>query len=199
MAYVVLDIGAGSRAFGAALQSANRNIPMLVMCGEPAWGIGPFLKACAPRKISRLLRQGKTGVIRIRSSFGQFELEDESLDLVTLNCPHPFDFLGRPKIHNELSRCLKPGGMFFSSFPMIDVADMSGHFTLIESGGWGEHECLAIDPSLLPASAPYRFPQSLILAHNIHVHRHGDPRSGGSSYIYRDGINPGWNLWQKPS
>ena len=199
MTYVVLDIGAGSRAFGADLKACNPKIPMLVLCGEPHWGIGPFFKAIPSEGVGQLLRDGSTGVKRIISSYERFEVPDESLDLVTLNSPHPLYFMFLRKMYLELRRCLKPGGLFFSSFPAHEMATVPKDFVHLQSGRWGlRPEWIEIDCELAPTRAPVRFPQSTTLRSNIREHAFGDPASRGSSYIYFDGISPGWNLWQKP-
>jgi len=200
MAYVVLDIGAGAPTFAQDLRSRNPATKMLVFCGEPQWGIGPFFRAISSERIERLLVEKKAGVHRITATYAKFNLPDESLDLVTLNSPHPFFFGSVAPIVHELRRCLKPGGLFFSSFSLMDLARVPEEFEEIGKGRW-DYDTPCIDVSLGKSSrvSSVRFPQSPTLSSNIREHRFGDPRAHGSEYLYADGISPAWVAWEKPA
>ena len=199
MTYVVLDIGAGSRAFGMDFRAMNPKTPMLVLYGEPQWGLGPFFKPLRPEQVPRLIQSGATGVKRIISEFSSFAVPDESLNLVTLNSPHPFDIVFFGRFSHELQRCLKPGGLCFSSYSKFDMARVPESFLKLSHGRWAQRTAhIEIDSALLPTNTPNRFPQSFTLESNIRAHRSRDRDSFSSSYIYHDGISPGWCLWQKP-
>lgn len=198
MAYAVLDIGAGSCVFAKELRSLNRRVPMLVLCGEPRWLDLPFFRALSPEKACSMLQNGSKGVKHLNASYEKFGLPAASLDMVTLNCPHPFSIGAVGKMGSELERCLKPGGIFFSSFPAFDLARVPEHFVHLADGGWMHGKHVRLDTYLLPKGAPSLIPQSPVLRSNIRTHRFGNPQAGGSGYLYHDGIRPGWKLWQKP-
>lgn len=199
MTYVVLDIGAGTRGFGKDLIALNRDVPLQVLCGEPEWGVGPLWRALSPSKAAALLKTGKRGTYRIESSYRRFQLPDSSLDLVTLNAPHAMTAPLVWPIHTELERCLRPGGIFFSSFPAYDMGIVPKNFIQLEKGRWGFRPWwVEIEGHKLPPKSPTRFPQSFTVRDNIFGHRFGNPRARGSSYVYSGGISPGWVLWQKP-
>ncbi|GEM_PF-4198896 len=199
MTYVVLDIGAGSRAFAKELCSKNRWLQMSVLCGEPYWGPLSFLSVARPSKVSSLLATHKRGIWRVHASFGNFMLPDESLDLVTMNAANPMDFMSASKVHLELSRCLRPGGLFFSSFPAYPVGTIPKDFVCIGRGDWKhDPQEVTIPRHMLPKGAPSVFPQSRVIRSNIRLHRNGLHRTQPSGYLYKDGISPGWELWQKP-
>ncbi|HEV7121234.1 MAG TPA: hypothetical protein VGN56_00240 [Candidatus Paceibacterota bacterium] len=200
MTYIVLDIGAGSRAFGLDLAIHNRTIPMSIFCGEPRWGIGPFSRAISEKNKDEIIEQHRRGVWRLISRYQRFAFEDASLDLITLNAPHPFHgFRMQVPLAKEIDRCLRPGGMFFSSYPRTDFGAVLKGYELLIEGSWGHGGKPITFPAWkLPAGVPTRFPQSPTIIHNIRVHQHGNPRAMGTQYIYFDGISPGYRLWKKP-
>lgn len=195
MTYTVLDIGAGSSAFGRDLVRWNRSVPMSVFCGEPWWF---FPRPISETRKQRILARGLRGIWRVTSRYSEFGFPDESLDLVTLNAPHPFTAPDSSFL-NELDRCLKPGGLFFSSFPRWSLVEPR-HFSLLIEGAWkqGGKEGGRMLQQDYPDVAPTAFPCSPCIMSNIVTHRYGDARSYGSSYIYWDGISPGYKVWRKP-
>ena len=201
MSYTVLDIGAGSKFFAKALRKRNPKIDMLVLCGEPYWeDIIHYasLRVVSREKTSRLLNKGDTGVYRVKASYEDFKLPENSLDLVTLNCPHPF---GGPKkeMVSELERCLKPGGLLFSSHVAFDVGQYPASFELITAGRWkGIKTAIDVSGGPLPESVARVFPQSWNMTHNILAHKNRDPFTKGIDYVYCNGISPFWKLLQKP-
>lgn len=199
MTYVVLDIGAGSRAFAIDLRWFNRPQKMLILCGEPEWGLGPFFRGVSPKKVAPLIKQGRSGIHKITASYDAFGVPDGSLDMVSLNAPHPMNWLRMDGIDAELDRCLKPGELFFSSYPRYHMGGIPKAFSLIEKGRWNKRpDSVRVDRALLPKSAPNRFPQSPTVSGNIRAHAHGHECLRSSHYAYHDGISPGWMLWQKP-
>jgi hypothetical protein len=99
----------------------------------------------------------------------------------------------------EIQRCLKKGGLFFSSWPKIPWNDVPTGFSLVKEGQWSRvWKNAKIPKALLPNGSPTTFPLSPFIQANIIAHRYGNPRRHGSSYIYFDGISPGYSLWQKP-
>ena len=197
MAYVVLDIGAGSKSFGRTLKRKNPHVRMLVLCGEPEWRFWPLIRPTPPEKVLKLLEQKHTGLYRIVAQYEEFGLPDNSLDLVALNSPHPF--MGpSAAMAGELLRCLNPGGHLFSSFSEFDLAPVPCNFEKIAEGRWRDQgEILMLKTDVLPACAPHSFPQSTTVNYNIRAHRDNDPRIHNSDYVYSGGISPGWSLWKK--
>lgn len=199
MAYVVLDIGAGSRAFAKDLQWHNRSRRMLILCGEPQWGVGPFFRGASSKKVTALIEQRRSGIYKMTASYAAFGVPNGSLDMVTLNAPHPMSWLCMDTIEVELDRCLKPGGLFFSSYPRHHMGGVPKTFGLIGEGRWHrESESVRVNHLLLPSGAPYQFPQSPTVSGNIRAHARGHESLRSSNYVYHDGIAPGWKLWQKP-
>ncbi len=195
MSYVVLDIGAGSRAFGKDFSRLNRGTRMLVLCGEPEWGFGPLFRPISEQKVQTLIGCESTGVKRVVAEYEAFGLADNSLDLVTLNAPHPFM---PSNVASELSRCVKSGGLFFSSFPKYDFGNVGDDFSLVAEGRWRhDTRTICVRDATFPSGRTIYFPQSPTVRSNIIEHAFGNPRSRGSSYIYFDGISPGWRLWRK--
>jgi len=196
MVFTVLDIGAGSCAFAKDFARANHSVPMAIFCGEPAWGLGPFFRPISLKKRDRILNRKSTGVWRVVSAYAKFQLPDESLDLVTLNAPHPFMGFGMTsRMVPELARCIKPGGLFFSSYPRTDSGFVPRNFELLSEDHWYKLDEEVIFQKL---PEPNRFPQSPTVSHNMRVHRYGDPLARGTAYTYYSGISPGYRLWRKP-
>lgn len=192
MAFTVLDIGAGSLAFARSLHRCNPKKRMLVLCGEPEWGFGPLFRGISRQRAERLIHKGRTGVKKITAEYDDFNLPDESLDLVTVNASHPFTPPGC-RFPLELERCLKPGGLYFSSQPRWFAGHPPESFELVEEGSWGDAwtRCKPKEVSVV-------FPQSPFIAWNIFWHDADLARDSDTGYLYRDGINPRYWLFRKP-
>ena len=203
MTHVALDIGAGSKAFGRALRRYNPDVKMLVLCGEPHWEtklFGSLIYVISREKAVRLINAGRTGVYRIEAAYEDFRLPDESLDLVTINSPHPLIPISMEMI-NEVERCLKPGGLYFSSYPLYDPNRYPKSFKKIAEGPWGKAaRVLRLEDETEFKSAFKIFPPGPILVSNIQTHqnRRDEYPYYGVGYIYSTGIKPRWQLWRKP-
>ncbi len=116
----ILDIGAGGCSFAKALRRAN---PLLrrtarFVCGEPDY----------TRRFDPTLGAG--WIQEIQASYQNFNMPDESLDLVTLNAQHPV--FSDSRIEAELLRTLKRGGYFMSAHPVrIHPSLNSRHFKVV--------------------------------------------------------------------
>lgn len=220
MAYTVLDIGAGCKTFARALKKVNKHAEMLVFCGEPGWSLrnSGFLEAITSddmfdlsmywwnlfrRPITKeetlyFLNNEHSGIYFIEATYESFNLPDNSLDLVTMNAPHPFDVPGL-EMKQELLRCLRPGGLFFSSFPQHDVAKIPESFIKVVEGAWGSPGSLARLNDDNSSKRPFRvFPQSPDVESNIRTHQDNEHIGNTMEYIYSNGINPRWQVWKKP-
>ncbi len=196
MPFAALDIGAGSTEFARIFCRKNARLKTTFFCGEPEWRFSPF-KLSQEKKLS-VLRAGKRGIYKVQGTYRSFSFPEQSLDLVTLNAPHPFSLNALSGIGAELDRCLKPGGFFFSSFPRMDLGLVPNSFTLLHRGYWeklGEIAALSVSNLVVPKLF---FPQSNTIWANMYTHRFGNPHKYGSGYLYSDGIAPGYRLWQKP-
>lgn len=219
--YAILDIGAGDKNFARSLKKENEHAKMLIFCGEPenclkspsfweaitsnnlwdwvAYLRNLFRKPVSQKKILGLLGKKHPGVHFIEATYESFNLPANSLDLVTLNAPHPFSPPG-VEMKEELVRCLKPGGLFFSSFPLIDVAHIPESFILLAEGRWrsaGSRVRLCEDNSF---ETPFRvFPRSPVIESNIRTHQRNRHMGNIVGYIYSNGIDPRWQVWKKPS
>lgn len=220
MTYTVLDIGARDKKFARSLMKENKHAEMLIFCGEPGWSLmrPSFLEAstsfdlldffmyyrnffrrpASQEKVSRYLNNKHSGVYFIEGTYESFNLPDNSLDLVTLNAPHPFSPPGM-EMKEELIRCLKPGGLFFSSFPLCDVAKIPESFIKVAEGRWRRPGSLVRLEEESYHEFPFRvFPQSPVIESNIRTHQGNRHIGNIVGYIYSNGINPRWQIWRKP-
>ncbi len=106
---VMLDIGAGNTKFVRSYRRYNSKQSLMYLCGEPGFS--------DPWRKGKLLANPKKGkIVKVRASYDDFGLPDDSLDIVSLNAPHPF--CPPCGIGKELVRCLRSGGLFFSAHPV---------------------------------------------------------------------------------
>ncbi|MEK7460203.1 MAG: hypothetical protein AAB628_01490 [Patescibacteria group bacterium] len=199
MRSVILDIGAGSVFFARILKWHNWRKRQLLLCGEPTWKSG-VINSYRTRE---LIKENKTGIFRIISTYEKFEVEDDALDMVTLNAPHilmpPFG------IESELMRCLKSGGVFFFSYPVNFKLPnfLEGTFTLLAR----EHfrNTSSVDLSTIqkfPHHLPHTVVPSKVMQYNIREHalrkQSSYQNALGTSYIYnRMPLCNRYEVWQK--
>jgi len=109
MTEILLDIGAGDKSFAQAYRKHNPGADLMYLCAEPFF--------TDPRKKDAYISSPRRGKIyKVRGEYENFQVPDHSLAAVTLNAYHILSPPGR--IEQELTRCLKPGGFFFSAHPI---------------------------------------------------------------------------------
>lgn len=203
MRSVILDIGAGSKYFARRLWWRNWKKPQLIFCGEP-WERPHWKRDIDSHQIRNFIKNDKRGIFRIRSGYDTFDFEDASLDMVTLNAPH---VLMPPRgIEPELIRCLKPGGIFFFSYPIEFglSASLKEAFELLTRERFHDTSLINLEKVHgYPSHLPNVITPSSVMKYNIreNIRRKipGYRNSMGMSYIYRESrlIN-GYEVWQKP-
>ncbi len=103
MSKLILDIGAGGSSFARSFRKLNHHIDAMYLCGEPGY----------KGEWNGKYRNG--AIQKIEAFYNRFNLFEECLDVVTLNA----FMLALPSgFEDELMRCLKPGGLFFSAHPI---------------------------------------------------------------------------------
>lgn len=124
----VLDIGAGNTSFWKKLRSLNPQI-QAVICGDIKFqkqeydldegilsNIGVFLsrvsKILTKEELEHVIEETKKWVFKVFADYREIPLQDESMDMVTLNSPHPF-FPVRKEWFEEIRRVLKRGWIFY--------------------------------------------------------------------------------------
>jgi len=109
MTEIALDIGAGGTTFARRFCKLNKEADFMYLCGEPDYR--------NPWRLSKLLaRPRHRKIVKIKAEYADFRLPDQSLTMVSLNAYHMF--IPPSGIQDELVRCLKPGGLFFSAHPI---------------------------------------------------------------------------------
>lgn len=194
MVRVMFDIGAGDRFFAKRFRRRNKG-KWLIFCGEPDWS--------DRRDREELIKSGKTGIYKVRGRYSDFHLPDQCLDVVTLNAPHPFT--PPDGIENELIRCLKPGGFFFSAHPIGDHPSLSKeHFKPMM---FGEHELVAFPErrSIIASTInmeivgmdweeTIQYPASLVIQLRFFA---VDTGSGSGYVYYYSNALPSLRVWQR--
>ncbi|MBI3572064.1 class I SAM-dependent methyltransferase [Candidatus Kaiserbacteria bacterium] len=201
MACVLLDIGAGSKEFVRRLWWRNWNCPLLSFCGEPSW---EYLKplVISRERAARLIAQGGTWSYHVVSRYSAFAFDDATLDVVTCNAPlSPFHLPFR--MEKELERCLKPGGIFFYSYPSPQMylplkLEQRG-FTQIAIGHFADDQSPVRLKDLVPDWAPSVFPPSDIIKQSLveKIERRNEfEGTRSSSYVYaRSAVCPTYEVW----
>ncbi len=209
----ILDIGAGTLRFAENLVSLNKDKDLLVFCGEPDWKdhyyLPQFIKVVSREKAFELCERNKPGIHRINSEYSAFAFDDSSLDMVTLNSPHPM--MSPIGIGKELERCITPNGIFFYGHSThIEVRLPSCFELLIESSypssdtlrnWWTNHSVDISKKTELSKELPSIIPASPCILSNIPEFRlkTGNPQyrnRKGNSYIYNSiRLFPNYKVW----
>lgn len=202
MRQVILDIGAGSLYFARRLWWRNWFKQQIIFCGEPRWN-RRWGRTVDSASIRDLIHRDVKGIFRVVSEYGNFDFDDASLDMVTLNAPHIM--IPPTWIEKELVRCLKSGGIFFFSYP-VEFGLPSfpdGTFTLLTRKSFTGTTLidLAEIPGF-PAHLPNKIVASRVMKYNIDEGiRRRDPsyrNPMGNSYVYRGiPLCNMYEVWQK--
>lgn len=185
----MLDIGAGRTTFARRFRACNPWWKASIWCGEPHWR-GAWRSVTGP------------GIYKMKASYDDFGVPDESLILITLNA---FHVLMPPKgIAAELWRALCPGGMFISAHPVglhpqlpdaqfVELAGPLG-FTAGKEGVLWRYQTAQI------GSVEWiRYPASPVIEQRFKwLSLPTDLRPNGASYVYgRSAARPTIRVWQK--
>lgn len=201
MSFVILDIGAGSRAFARCLRLRNWGKRLLVFCGEPHWNPWSW-GYVEPKRAAEFIAAGAAGAYKIDSKYAAFQFADESLDMVTVNAPHPLAPAGG--IGREADRCLKKDGLIFFASPLYTNSGElpRGRFELVCKNAWKNSRTLDFSKEALPVGAPTRIPPSFVMRNAMWAKRLQDRNPheplGTNSYMYHQtGVSPKYELWRK--
>lgn len=211
---LALDIWAGNTKFAKDFKKLNPDIKT-IFCGDPIFqkpeydlaqsflfNMNVFVSRCAKilthEEIHDVIEQSKTWVFKIVAEYKKIPIKDNSLDVVTLNSPHPLIYPGKAWF-DEFARVLKPGWVFyFGHSREIYVDFWNEMFESISSGYFlfGKHDIISIDW--------LRFPMSPVMKSNF------DAKEllakwyikNTPWYLYGTGefkipIVPSWKAWRK--
>jgi hypothetical protein len=202
---VVFDIGAGSSYFMKLLIKKNKRQHILGFIGEPGWR-NPFIPVYNKQKSGILIDRKEIGLFRVVSTYSDFIFEDNSLDMVTVNSPHPM--YPTTGIDIEVNRCLKTGGLFFYGHSMSIKEKMPDNFKLISwddypNYSWLKEPTLYLEKSSkeYPSGYPNVIPASKVIRNNITEHyltTKGYGNNMGNDYVYNTlPFYANYKVWQK--
>ncbi len=199
MSTVILDIGAGSLGFLRRLARLNGRVGFALFGGEPKWWHIPLLHSVTPHeRIPSILERVRNGKYRIVARYNAFPFPDQSLDMVTVNAPHPFVELDG--IDQEIIRCLKPGGVFFCSTPELRYQFELPGFELCADGRWNYGtQSVHIDHYAIVPGVPRSIPISRTVRNSVKIERMrkmGMEGTRGPFYVYAGAeLNPNYRAW----
>jgi len=217
---IALDIGAGNTTFGRDLRRLNPQIGT-VICADPyiekkyeeynsiglllgttvhniRVALSKLTKVSTSREVEEVIQNSKKGVFKAIATYENTWLPDESVDIVTLNSPHPLTAPSGSDF-DELSRILKRWGIFyFGHSTDIHHAFDEGQMKLI--GKWGFSRSIQ---EAVMEKQNLVFPMSPVIRSNVKTKYFRDAWYGASSinYIYQRNwgprLNPNWKAWIK--
>lgn len=213
---LALDIWAGSTSFWKNFKALNPQIKT-VICWDPIFqrqeyceensvleNIGLFLsrfsKILTQNEIQEVVEKSKSGVFKILAKYQDIPLEDESIDILTLNSPHPLMFPWE-KWFLEFLRVLKPGWIFyFWHSTDINVDFSQDKMKLL----WSWRFLFWDEDVWFLENFDLKFPMSPVIKNNLISNQMIQKwlMKNSSSYIYwkwptKIKINPNWKAWQK--
>lgn len=213
---IALDIWAGNTTFWKQLKLINPQIKT-VFCWDPIFRpkeydlsqsilsnilvfLSRFSKVLSVEEINEVIEKSKSWVYKIIAEYKKIPLEDNFLDLVTLNSPHPLMYPGKVWF-DEFRRVLKPGWVFyFGHSKSINLEFDEKEFKLIWSGefyyGWWNIAKLPLQN--------LDFTMSPVMKNNLIVSEMLKKwlMKNRPWYIYwawptKIALNPNWKAWQK--
>lgn len=211
----VLDIGAGNTSFWRQLKWLNPQIKT-VICGDIQFqkreydldegiltNIGVFLskfsKILTKEELEQVIEKTKKWVFKVFADYRDIPLDDESMDMVTLNSPHPLMYPGKAGFE-EMKRVLKKWWVFyFWHSKDITVSFDENEMRLVWEWLYRYREKNMWKINNL------NFPVSPIIRRNLLAHfllSKWEEIGNGSWYIYGKGptkipLNPNWKAWEK--
>lgn len=206
----ILDIGAGSLCFAKDLRRNNKQLPLLVFCGEPYWSNSRLKKVISADTARELIEEERTGIYRVISSYRDFAFDEHSLDMVTVNSPHPLTPANG--IEEEIERCIRPGGIFFFGHSTTIDIEPSSEFTLLHQSSyphatwknwWHDFSFDLAEIEGYPKDIPSRLiPSPIIRSNMIEAQRRRDDTNyrnkRGIMYMYNQiRLHPNYKVWQK--
>lgn len=215
---LVLDIWAGNTSFGKKLKNLNPQIKT-VICGDIRFQkreydldesilenlaifISRFSKVLSKEQLDMVVSETKSWVFKVFAKYADIPFWDESVDIVTLNSPHPLMPVGIAWFE-EIQRVLKKWGIFYfwHSMGLKNWFLEEGKMKLIGEGDFRykwEKIWAIMEKGL-------RFPVSPIISKNLLAHyliSKGESMWNQYGYIYwkwpgRIPLNPNWKAWEK--
>ena len=213
---LALDIWAGNTIFGKNIKKLNPEIKT-VFCWDPIFErqkydlsenilfninifLSKFSKVFIWEEIQNIIEKSKTWVFKIVAEYKKIPIENNSLDILTLNSPHPLIYPEK-KSFDEFRRVLKTGWIFYFGHSWkIHLDFIWNDFEMI--GEWEFHfweKNIAQIPN-----TQLQFPMSPVMKNNLitMVMMQNNKIKNSSFYIYWNGlrkipIQPNWKAWKK--
>jgi hypothetical protein len=194
----ILDIGAGP--FLGFASDVCRKAPRPVTFAsadrcfsEMGRGRRFLLQVKSKEETLRRLEKESCGYFRADGKYEAMPAESETLDMVFLNCWHPYASPG-PEFSLELLRVMKKGGIFFWSHPRDPFGNVPG-FAKIGGGNFGKFGLLGVpsvnlrkEVSGYPNDLPFLIPPTMTMRGAIFAKREIDKKGffNDAGYIYRN-------------
>ncbi|EKD29376.1 MAG: hypothetical protein ACD_78C00432G0002 [uncultured bacterium (gcode 4)] len=218
---IALDIGAGNTSFWRNFKKLNPQIGT-VICADPyiekdfekydsigsllgvtvynIWvALSRLTKVSTPPEVEEIIQRSKKGVFKAVAMYENTGLPDESVDILTLNSPHPLtppsgsDFL-------EFQRILKRWGIFYFGHS-TDIRHIFDEEQMVLVGKWAYRHQWA-RKGILPEHGLV-FPMSPVIRSNVITKHFRDKGFQQSSinYMYNENwglrLHPNWKAWMK--
>lgn len=199
---VILDIGAGSKYFARRLWWNNLRLKLLIFCGEPNWRT-VFCGVPNNDQVSEIIINGSCDIHLVTSSYNSFQFDHSSLNMITINAPHPF--MMPHGIEEEIIRCLKVGGIVFYSYPtkLYSLKLPKDDFQLIGKDRFLNTSTIDLGKhDLFPSHLPTKITPSMVVKSSIVESeiRQKMPTLAyrSPSYLYSNmKLCPSYELWRR--